>query len=117
MWGWDGFLNYYDAKFPKRYEYQLQTDRALDFYEPLNQAEVFLHETDEPGVLEVEVDTFTPGGFDAFLIRIDDGEWTEQKEQGWIWPLTGGIHMLEVRTRNVCGVLGPTSKMKVTYNP
>ena len=117
MWGWDGFLNYYDEKFPKRFEYQLQTDRALDFYEPLNQAEVFLSETDERGILKVEMDTFTPGGFDTFLIRINDGDWLETKEPTWLWPLTGGIHTLEVRTRNVRGVPGPVSCLKVTYNP
>ena len=65
MWGWDGFLNWYDETFPKRWEYQLQTDRPLDFYEPLNQSEVYLTETDNPGILKVEVDTFTPGGFDT----------------------------------------------------
>ncbi|HUT64040.1 MAG TPA: hypothetical protein VMZ04_08790 [Anaerolineae bacterium] len=117
MWGWSGFLNYYDEKFPKRYEYQLQTDRALDFYEPLNQAEVFLTETGKKGILKVEVDTFTPGGFDTFLVRINDEEWVEMKEPMWFWPLKGGIHTMEVRTRNVRGVLGPVSCLKITYNP
>ena len=117
MWGWDGFLNYFDEKFPKRYEYQLYTDRAVDFYEPLNQAEVFLTETDEPGILKVEVDTFTPGGFDTFIVRVDDGRWFEQKEPVWLWSLTGGIHTLDVRVRNVRGVLGHVSMFKVTYNP
>ena len=117
MWGWDGFLNYYDEKFPKRYEYQLQSDRALDFYEPLNQAEVVLYETGEPNVMRVEVNTFTPGGFDAFLVRIDDGEWIETDEPTWLWPLTGGIHTLEVRTRNVRGVTGPVSCLRVSCNP
>lgn len=117
MWGWDGFLNWYDAKFPKRWEYQRQTDRAPDFYEPLNQSEVYLFETDSPGVLKVAVDTFTPGGFDTFLVRIDDGSWFEMKRPAWDWPITGGIHTLEVRTRNVRGVLGPVSRLAVTYNP
>jgi len=117
MWGWSGFLNYYDEKFPKRWEYQLQTNRPLDFYEPLNQAEVFLTETDRRGILKIEVDTFTPGGFDCFLVRIDDGDWFEMRDSSWEWALTGGIHTLEVRTRNVRGVLGPTSRLKVTYNP
>lgn len=117
MWGWDGFLNHYDEKFPKRYEYQTQTDRAMDFYEPLNQAEVFLSETDEAGLLTVNIATYTPGGFDTFLVRINDGEWIEQKEPIWLWNLKSGLNRLEVRTRNVRKVLGPVSLLDVTYNP
>jgi len=117
MWGWDGFLNHYDEKFPKRYEYQMQTDRAIDFYEPLNQAQVFLTETDEPGLLTVEVDTFTPGGFDTFLVSVNDGTWVEQKEPSWLWNLRSGLNRIDVRTRNIRQVLGPVSTLNVTYNP
>jgi hypothetical protein len=117
MWGWDGFLNYYDDTFPKRYEYQIQTDRALDFYEPLNQAQVFLNETDERGVMRVEVNTFTPGGFYTFLVRYDGGAWTEQKLPSWMWALRPGKNHLEARVRNVRGVLGPVSMLDVTCNP
>ncbi|MCD6308352.1 MAG: hypothetical protein J7M24_05075 [Candidatus Latescibacteria bacterium] len=117
MWGWDGFLNHYDKKFPKRFEYQLQTNRRLDFYEPLNQSEVVLTETDKPGNLRVDVETFTPGGFDAFLVRVNDGEWFEVKKPTWDWQLAGGIQTLEIRARNVRGVTGPTSRLRVTYNP
>jgi len=117
MWGWDGFLNWYDEKFPKRYEYQRYTNRALDFYEPLNQAEVFLSETDERGLLRVEVNTFTPGGFDTFLVKMNDGQWVEQKEPTWLWSLRSGLNSVEVRSRNVRGILGPVSMLQVTYNP
>jgi hypothetical protein len=117
MWGWDGFLNWYDEKFPKRYEYQRYTNRALDFYEPLNQAEVFLSETDERGLLRVEVNTFTPGGFDTFLVKMNDGQWVEQKEPTWLWSLRSGLNSVEVRSRNVRGILGPIGMLQVTYNP
>ena len=117
MWGWCGFLNYYDEKFPKRREYQIQTNRTIDFYEPLNQAEVFLSEIDERGVLEVEVDTFTPGGFDTFLVQVNGEDWDERREQKWLWALKYGMNTIKVRTRNVRGVLGPVSHIKVTYNP
>jgi hypothetical protein len=116
MWGWSGFLNYFDEKFPKRYEYQTFSDRALDFYEPLNQAEVYLNETAERGMLNVEVNTFTPG-FDTFLVRLNDGKWVEQKQPVWLWALKAGKNCLEVRVKNVRGVLGPVSIMNVTYNP
>lgn len=117
MWGWCGFLNYYDEKFPKRREYQIQTKRVIDFYEPLNQAEVFLSETDESGILKVEVDTFTPGGFDTFLVQVNGEEWEKKEEQKWLWALKCGKNTLKVRTRNVRGVLGSVSHLEVTYNP
>ncbi|MCD4769211.1 MAG: hypothetical protein K8R35_03475 [Bacteroidales bacterium] len=117
MWGWNGFLNYYDEKFPKRREYQNQTDRAIDFYEPLNQSEVFLTETNKSGVLKVEVNTFTPGGFDVFLVRINDGDWVVHKNVVWQWKLKAGMNKIEIRARNVRKVLGPVSCLKVTFNP
>ncbi|MDP2981792.1 MAG: hypothetical protein Q8O92_00495 [Candidatus Latescibacter sp.] len=115
-WGWDGFLNHYDEKYPRRGEYHLETDRALDFYEPLNQAEVYLNETVEHGVLNVEVNTFTPG-FDTFQVRLNEGKWVEQKQPVWLLALKAGKNCLEVRVRNLRGVLGPVSKLYVTYNP
>jgi hypothetical protein len=115
-WGWDGFLNWYDEKFPKLREHPRQTNRPLDFYEPLNQAEVYLSETEERGVLAVEISTFTPG-FDTFLVRYDDGKWTEQKQPSWMWALRPGKNCIEARARNVRGVLGPVSLVEVTCNP
>lgn len=116
MWGWDGFLNHYDEKFPRRREYQRYSDRALDFYEPLNQAEISLEETADSGLLTVKINTFTPG-FDAFLCRLNGGEWTEQRRASWTWALRPGKNTLEARVRNVRGVRGPASELEVTYNP
>lgn len=117
MWGWDGFVNWFDETFPKRYEYQRYTDRAVDFYQPLNQSRVFLMETDNPGVLRIEVDTFTPGGLDSFLVKLDDGKETKQKDSSWLWWLREGLNTIEVKARNVRKVTGPTSKLSVTYIP
>ena len=116
-WGWDGFLNWYDDTFPKLDEYQRYTNRATDFYQPLNQAKVFLNETDKPGVLRVELDEFTPGGFETFLVGINDGSWITQKESSWRWVLRSGLNNIKVRTRNIRGVLGPVSDIQVVYNP
>ena len=116
-WGWDGFLNWYDDTFPKLDEYQRYTNRATDFYQPLNQAKVFLNETDKPGVLRVELDEFTPGGFETFLVGINDGSWITQKESSWSWVLRSGLNNIKVRTRNIRGVLGPVSDIQVVYNP
>ena len=117
MWGWDGFLNWYDATFPKRDEYQNYSNRASDFYPPLNQTKVFLDETSEPGVISVVVEEFTPGGFDSFLVKVNDGAWNTENKSSWNWNLRSGMNNIEVRTRNVRGVLGPISHVGVTYNP
>ncbi len=116
-WGWDGFLNWYDDTFPKRDEYQRYTNRATDFYQPLNQVIVFLNETDKPGVLKVEADNFTPGGFDTLLVAVNDGGWVPQNESGWSWVLRSGLNRIRVRTRNIRGVMGPVSDIQVVYNP
>lgn len=117
MWGWDGFLNWYDDTFPKRDEYQRYTNRASDFYQPLNQAKIYLNETNQSGVLKVEVDAFTPGGFDSFLLANEDGEWHSQSQKSWDWTLQSGLNTIKVRTKNIRGILGPISDLNVTYNP
>jgi len=117
MWGWDGFLNWYDDIFPKRDEYQRYTNRKSDFYQPLNQSKIFLMETTKPGVLKVEVDTFTPGGFDSFLIAINNGEWIRKDQRSWDWGLKSGLNSIKVRSKNTRGILGPVSELQVAYNP
>jgi hypothetical protein len=116
-WGWNGFLNWYDDTFPKRDEFQKYTNRATDFYQPLNQAKVFLTETNEPGVLQVQVDKFSPGGFDTFLVSINEGSWVTQNKSTWDWHLRSGLNRIQVCTRNTRGIAGPVSDIQVTYNP
>ncbi len=117
MWGWDGFLNWYDDVFPKRDEYQRYTNRESDFYQPLNQAKIYLNETNKSGILKVEVDAFTPGGSDGFLVSNKDGEWQNQSQKSWDWALQSGLNTIKVRTKNIRGIMGPVSELNVTYNP
>lgn len=117
MWGWDGFLNWFDDVFPKRDEYQRYTNRESDFYQPLNQAKVYLNETTKAGILKVEVDTFTPGGFDSFLVSVNNSEWQSQNQKSWDWTLKSGLNSIKVRTKNIRAILGPISEIQVTYNP
>ena len=116
MWGWDGYLNHYDAKFPKRPEFQRQSNRFVDFYEPLNQTQVFLEETDQPGVLKVEVRTHTPG-FKNLLVKTNDGKWMERNSLSWKWGLRAGMNKIETRVITAEGIKGPVSCVKVTFNP
>jgi hypothetical protein len=117
MWGWDGFLNWYDDAFPKRDEYQKYTNRSTDFYPPLNQAKVFLNETNKLGIINVVVEEFTPGGFESLLVKVNDGAWHTENKSSWNWRLRSGLNNVKVRTRNVRGILGPVSDINVTYNP
>lgn len=117
MWGWDGFLNWYDEIFPKRDEYQRYSDRASDFYQPLNQAKVSLLETDKSGVLKVIVDSFTPGGSDGLLVKVNEENWQSQNQTVWNWQLLAGLNTIKVRTKNIRGILGPVSEIQVSYNP
>jgi hypothetical protein len=117
MWGWDGFLNWYDDVFPKRDEYQRYTNRESNFYQPLNQAKVYLNETAKAGILKVEVDTFTPGGFDSFLVSVNNAEWQNRNQKSWDWGLQSGLNIIKVRTKNIRGIPGPISEIQVTYNP
>ncbi len=117
MWGWDGFLNWYDQVFPKRDEYQRYSDRASDFYQPLNQAKINLMETDKSGVLKVIVDSFTPGGSDGILVKLNEDNWQSQSQTVWDWQLLAGLNTIKVRAKNTRGILGPVSEIQVSYNP
>jgi len=117
MWGWDGFLNWYDEIFPKRHEYQRYSDRASDFYQPLNQAKISLMETDKSGMLKVIVDSFIPGGADGLLVKVNEENWQTQNQTVWNWQLLAGLNTIKVRTKNTRGILGPVSEIQVSYNP
>ena len=114
-WGGDLFYCYYSETFPRKREYQLHTNRWQDFNCPLNQAELTLSETGQPGVLRVDIDTETPC-FEAFRIRIDGGEWQESPASSLEWTLHEGLNHIRVRSRNNAGRCGPESFATVVVN-
>jgi len=114
-WGGDQFYCWYGEMFPRKQEYQRHTNRWQDFSWPLNQAELFLSETAERGVIGVDVDTDTPC-FEAFLVQLDGGEWEEQTAMPMEWRLHEGLNRLGVRTRNTAGVCGPVSRVAIAYS-
>ena len=111
-WGSDQFCCWYSDRFPRKEEYARHTRRWQDFSPTLNQTELFLSETGEGHPLRVEVDTETPC-FDCFLVQVDGGEWREQVEPIWDWPLHAGLNQVRVRVRNRAGVCGPVSHVSV----
>ena len=114
-WGGQLFYGYYNETFPRKREYSLHTNRRQDFDWPLNQSELTLSETKEPGVLRVDVDTETPC-FEAFVIRIDRGDFFETTTSSFEWRLHEGLNNLRVRARNSVGVSGPESFVSVIMN-
>jgi hypothetical protein len=111
-WGSDQFYCYYSELFPRKEEYQGQTNRWQDFNPTLNGAELFLCETDRRGVLRVEIDTQTPH-LEAYLVQVDDG--VEQALDAGVfeWHLHEGTNQLRARVRNSAGVCGAPSTATV----
>ena len=101
--------------FPRKQEYQHHTKRWQDFNPTLNQAELFLYETKQVGVLRVEIDTETPY-FDTFLVKISDREWKEYKKFTFDWSLSEGLNHLRVKVRNQAGVCGKESYVTIMAN-
>ncbi len=111
-WGGPLFYGYFTAKFPRKREYALHTERWQDFAPPLNRTHLTLSETETPGTLRVDADTETPF-FRSFLVRIDGAAGTEKAATSFDWPLHEGLNGIEVRARNSAGVTGPPSMISV----
>jgi len=114
-WGGNIFYGYYNDIFPRKREYSLHTDRCQDFNYPLNQSDLTVSEYEQPGILRVDVDTYTPC-FETFVVRFDNAEWEEISGTSFEWRLHEGLNELFVRTRNTVGVLGPASYVSVVMN-
>ena len=77
------------------------------------------------GALTVRFETFTPY-LSTFLVRHDGGAWVEH-EAGQVeghratgslpWPLHPGRNVLEIRSRNVSGRLGPVALIEIASPP
>jgi len=74
-------------------------------------------ETDKSGVLKVIVDSFTPGGADGLMVKVNEDNWQSQSQTVWDWQLLAGLNTIKVRTKNTRGILGPVSEIQVSYNP
>jgi len=114
-WGGNLLYGFYTDTFPRKREYAFHTNRPQDFTPPLNQAELTLTETENPAILRVDADTYTPC-FESFVVRIDGGEWYVVDGSSFDWPLHEGLNTLRVRTRNTAGVMGVESLARVVVN-
>ncbi len=114
-WGGNLLYGFYSDAFPPKREYALQTNRPQDFSPALNRAELTLSETDNPAILRVDADTYTPC-FETFVVTIDNGGAYPVEGASFEWPLHEGMNTLRVRTRNTAGVPGVESVAKVLMN-
>lgn len=112
-WVWNGYFHWSDSQTPRQPFYTGYTDRPGDYWWNLNQVDLFLEETDEPGVLRVTAETFTPE-LETLLLSVDDGPWVTSAAT-FSWPLKGGANVLQVRTRNVADVEGRPSMVRLTW--
>jgi hypothetical protein len=108
---WDGYLWWTDDLNPRYAEYSLQTNRPEDFYWSVNQTRLYPQATEEPGVLEVQVESVTPN-LSHFLVRMDGGEWVPD-ETPVRWPLHPGENSLAVRSVNAFGRTGRVAHARV----
>ena len=110
---WDGYLWWTVDMDPAWAENSLQTSRPADFNWSVNQTRLYPRAGEEPGVLEVDVETATPN-FSHFEIRIDQGEW-QKSAAPLSWALREGDNKLEVRGVNLFGRAGRVARMRVAY--
>lgn len=102
-------------------QYSLGSDRAGDFYWTVNQAHLTLTATEEPGVLTVTVDTFTPN-LKAFLYCTGNGKWQSIRGGGddpdsrcatFRWELKKGGNTLLIKPVNLFDREGIVSSVAV----
>lgn len=125
--GWDYYHSndYYiwsDGAVPDYSEFSSFSTREADNYWTLNQAQVTLTATADPGQLAVNVMTETPN-FKEFRYRLNGGEWqtlsagncggiTEVAD--YTWALAPGANTLEIMPRNLFDRDGIITTITVT---
>ena len=90
----------------------LPANPAVDPYFPIGQAALSLRVEGE--VLRVALKTFTPN-FKRYEARMGGGEWKATGED-FAWPVHSGLNLLEARTVNQFGVVGPVSTAEIFVN-
>jgi hypothetical protein len=108
MWpGWDGFVNWEDARTPRMPVHANYVDKETDLYWTLNQAQVVLLDGENAGELRVALKNSMPF-FHHYLVRENGGEWKEQAGS-FVWKLAAGSNRLEVKPVDRTGLVGIVS--------
>jgi hypothetical protein len=110
-WNWSDYWCWEDAATPKRWLYRNFTARRSDLNWTLNQVCFDATVKDQPGVIAVQMGTFTPF-FNTYLINVNREGWKES-DRTFEWNLRSGRNRLEMRVRNTSGILGPISSLEL----
>jgi hypothetical protein len=113
QYSYDGYLWWKKTIIPEYEEYTWHTSHYRDMYWTINQAQVFLSQTGNPGELKVKLDTVTPN-LDKIMLRTDGGEWKETPQE-FILKLKNGNNRIEVKPVNKWGLDGITSEVTIQY--
>jgi len=112
-WDYSDYVIWEDAQTPREYLYRNFTARRSDVSWTINQVRFAAACGERPGVLEIQMGTFTPY-FDTYLVNIDGKGW-RASDRAFAWTLHAGANRLEMRVRNTSGVLGPISLIELQY--
>jgi hypothetical protein len=117
-WSWNGYYNWHDPQTPREEIFTHYTDRLSDFYWNLNQVDLVVEETPEPGVLAVTAETFTPD-LQTMLVSMGSaaggGDWAPTAPR-FLWRLKPGENKLQVKVRNAAGNEGKPSVVRVAWS-
>ena len=112
-WQWNGYINWYDARTPRKKQYSWHTDRPRDMWPDLNR--VYIHATQGYGNdrLFFQFETYTPN-FCHFEVDENDTGWSKVGKS-WIWILKSGKNILRARAVNKLGAKGKPSVVIVNH--
>jgi transglutaminase-like putative cysteine protease len=113
-WGWDGYLAWADKQAPETPEHKNFVRHESDIYGRLFSVD-FNAEPVESNILRITMATDSPGF--AHFELIDNGKLITTPENIYLWELSPGINILELRSLDVFENKGTMSKLTVNYMP
>ena len=112
-WFWTGHWVWTDDREPARPLYSQRVTRREDFEWDINRTQIVLTAASEPGVLDVQLLTETPG-FARFVQLTQDGS-KQSTPSRFRWELKPGQNTLTVAAENQAGRMGVPATVRVAY--
>jgi len=113
VWPWNGYINWYDEKTPRRRQYTWYTDRPRDMWPDLNRVHIHTSYGESNDRLFLDFETYCPN-FCHFEVDVNNSGWKKTGEH-WTWFLSSGRNNLRVRTVSKFGVGGKPSTVVLNY--
>ncbi len=114
VWPWNGYINWYDERTPRRRQYAWYTDRPRDMWPDLNKVHIHASHGESNNRLFLEFETYTPN-FSHYEVDINEAGW---KKCGAFqtWFLSSGKNSIRVRSVSKFGVGGKPSEIVLNYS-